>query len=187
MRWLTGTLSGAYSVQGDLRKSEELWPKIEQLQSRLPRKDLLEFQAEEAFRAGDQAGGRQMLESLLKEFPRQDEARAELADSLRRAGEPDRAISVLKDGLQLDPRNDAFLNLLGYAQAASGNLAAALQADDQYMAVRPNDPNPWDTRGDILYESNHDDEAVEAYRKVIGLEAGFRRLRRLYQTGRRLR
>ena len=80
-----------------------------------------------------------------------------------------------------------FLNVLGYAQAATGNLAAALQANDQYMAVRPNDPNPWDTRGDILYKLNHDDEAVEAYRKVIGAEAGFHRLRRLCQTGRRLR
>jgi serine/threonine protein kinase/tetratricopeptide (TPR) repeat protein len=166
-------LSDAYSVQGDLRKSEDLWPKIEQLQSRLPRKNQLQFQAEEAFRAGDQAGGRQILESLLKEFPRQDDARVQLADSLRGVGESDRAISVLKDGLQLDPRNEGFLNTLGYVQAQAGNLAAALQADDQYMAVRPNDPNPWDTRGDILYESNHDDEAVEAYRKVMALKPDF--------------
>jgi serine/threonine protein kinase/tetratricopeptide (TPR) repeat protein len=166
-------LASAYEGQGDLRKSEDLWPKIAQLQSRLPRKDLLEFQAEEAFRAGDQVGGRQILESLLKEFPRQDDARAELADSLRGVGESDRAVSVLKDGLQLDPRNEGFLNSLAYAQAQAGNLPAALQADDQYMAVRPNDPNPWDTRGDTLYESNHDDEAVEAYRKVLALKPDF--------------
>jgi tetratricopeptide (TPR) repeat protein len=50
-------LSGGYAFLGDLRKGQELWPKIEQLQSHLPRKDLLEFQANEAFRAGDQAGG----------------------------------------------------------------------------------------------------------------------------------
>jgi serine/threonine protein kinase/tetratricopeptide (TPR) repeat protein len=166
-------LSSAYSIQGDLRKSEDLWPKIEQLESRLPRKNQLEFQAEEAFRAGDEAGGRQILESLLKEFPRQDDARVELEESLRHGGEPDRAISVLKDGLQLDPRNEGFLNMLAYAQAQAGNLAAALQADDQYMAIRPNDPNPWDTRGDILYEMNHDDEAVEAYRKVLALKPDF--------------
>jgi len=167
-------LSGAYEAQGDLRKSAELWPKIEQLQSRLPRKDLLEFQAEEAFRAGDVAGGRQVLESLLKEFPRQDTARVELAGLLLASfGETDRTISVLKDGLQLDPRNDLLLNMLGYAQAEAGNLAAALQADDRYLAVRPNDPNPWDTRGDILFESNHDDEAVEAYRKAMAIKPDF--------------
>jgi serine/threonine protein kinase/tetratricopeptide (TPR) repeat protein len=166
-------LAGGYAFQGDLRKSQELWPKIEQLQSRLPRQDLLEFQAQEAMRAGDEAEGRHILESLLKEFPRQDNARARLALSLYSADEPDRAISLLKDGLQLDPRNDILLNMLGYSQAVNGNLAAALQANDQYVALRPNDPNPWDTRGDIFYMSNHDDEAVEAYRKVLGIKPDF--------------
>ena len=166
-------LSSAYALQGDLRKSEDLWPKIQQLQSRLPRKDLLQFQAIEAFRAGDLAGGRQKLESLLKEFPRQELARAQLVGSLNSEGEPDQAIQVLKDGLQLDPKNEVFLNMLGYAEAFSGNLAAALQANDLYMAVRPNDPNSWDTRGDILYLLNHDDEAVAAYRKVMELKPDF--------------
>jgi serine/threonine protein kinase/tetratricopeptide (TPR) repeat protein len=166
-------LAGGYVFQGDFRKAQELWPKIQRLQSRLPRQDQLEFQADQALRARDEAGERQILESLLTEFPRQDQARLKLALSLFSAGEPDRAISALKDGLQLDPRNDIFLNQLGYSQALNGNLVAALQADDQYMALRPNDPNPWDTRGDILYMSNHDDEAVEAYRKVIALKPDF--------------
>ena len=166
-------LAGGYAFLGDLRKAQELWTKIEQLQSRLPRNDLLEFQSQEAFRAGDPMKGRQILESLLQEFPRQDQARAQLAQLLNSAGQPDRAISLLKDGLRLDPRNDLFLNQLGYSEATNGNLPAALQADDQYMALRPNDPNPWDTRGDILYISNHDDEAVEAYRKVIALKPDF--------------
>ncbi|HLY60770.1 MAG TPA: protein kinase [Terriglobia bacterium] len=166
-------LSGSYIGQGDLKKSEEVWPKIEQLQSRLPRKDLLQFQAFKAFRAGDEAGGIQKLESLLKEFPREDQARIRLAGALGGEGESDRSISVLKDGLQLDAKNDALLNMLGYGEAFSGNLAAALQANDQYMAIRPNDPNPWDTRGDILYTLNHDDEAVAAYRKVMEMKPDF--------------
>jgi len=73
----------------------------------------------------------------------------------------------------LDLRDDALLNSLVYAQAQTGNLAAALQADDQYRAVRPNDPNPWDDRGDILFESNHDDEAAEAYRGAIAAKPDF--------------
>jgi serine/threonine protein kinase/tetratricopeptide (TPR) repeat protein len=166
-------LAGGYAAMGDLRKSQDLWPKIEQLQSRLPRQYQMEFQAQEAFRAGDITKGNQLLESVLKESPRLDEARAALAQSLFSAGETDRTISVLQDGLQLDPRNEIFLNQFGYTQAAVGNLAAALQANDQYRALRPNDPNPWDTRGDILYTLNHDDEAVEAYRKVLELKPDF--------------
>jgi hypothetical protein len=77
----------------------------------LPRQDLLEFQAQKAFRAGDEAGGRHILESLLEEFPRQDQARAHLPDLLRYGGEPDRAISLVKDGLHLDPQDDTLLNV----------------------------------------------------------------------------
>ena len=166
-------LGGVYQQQGDFRKTDELWAKIAPLQSRLSRLDQLNFQAIQAFRAGDFAASRQILESLLQEFPREDDARVRLAGTLFGAGESERAISVLKDGLQLDPKNEVFLNLLGYGEAFSGDLAAALQANDQYIAVRPNDPNPLDTRGDILYASNHDDEAVESYRKVIGLKPDF--------------
>jgi len=166
-------LTGVYRQQGDFRQADELWPKIEHLQSRLPRKNQLAFQAVEAVRAGDSAAAQQILESLLKEFPREDDARSTLAGSLFTAGEMDRGTSVLKDGLELDPKNEVFLNMLAYAEAFSGNLPAALQADDQYSAVRPNDPNPWDTRGDVLYALNHDDEAVEAYRKVIALKPDF--------------
>ncbi len=166
-------LAGGYAAMGDLHKAQELWPKVQQLQSRLPRQDLLEFQAQEAFRAGDTPRGDRILESLLQEFPRQDDARAALAQSLFGLGENDRAVAVVKAGLQLDPRNEIFLNQFSYAQAAQGNLAGALQANDQYIALRPTDPNPWDSRGDILYESSHDDEAVEAYRKVLALKPDF--------------
>ena len=166
-------LAGGYEAMGDLRKVRELWPKIKQLQSRLPRQKLLEFQALEASLAGDTTHGEELLESVLKEFPREDDARASLAQSLMSSGETDRAISVLKDGLQLDPRNEIFLNELGYAQASKGNLAAALQANDQYIALRPADPNPWDTRGDIYFDSNHDDDAAAAYRKVLELKPDF--------------
>jgi serine/threonine protein kinase/TolB-like protein len=166
-------LSGDHAMLGDQRKSRELWPKIKQFQTRLPRQYLLEFQAQEAFRAGDASGGNQILESLLKEFPRDDEARGTFEEELRQVGEAGRAVSVLQEGLQLDPKNEMLLNGLVYAQGQTGNLAAALQADDQYMTVRPSDPNPWDDRGDVLFEANHDDEAAQAYRRAIAIKPDF--------------
>jgi eukaryotic-like serine/threonine-protein kinase len=166
-------LSLSYQTEGDLKKSQDLVPKIEQLQSHLPRKDLLQFQAFEARRSGDIAGAKQKLESLLEEYPRQESARLSLSQILASEGNLDRSISILKDGLKLDPKDENILNQLGYSEALTGNLAAALQANDQYIAVRPNDPNPFDTRGDILYALNHDDEAVDAYRKVMELKPDF--------------
>jgi eukaryotic-like serine/threonine-protein kinase len=166
-------LGGVYWQQGDIRKSEEMWAKVEKLQSRLPRKTQLSFLAEKANRAGDAAGERQELTTLLKEFPRETDGRFELATSLLNIGEYTPAIQVLQEGLKLDSKDETLLNGLGYAQAMAGNLPAAIQANDQYIAVRPNDPNPFDTRGDIFFMSNKDDQAIEAYRKVLELKPDF--------------
>jgi tetratricopeptide (TPR) repeat protein len=166
-------LGGEYRQQGDLRKSEEAWRKVEQMQSRLPRKDQLWFQAEKALRAGDEEGGRRALESLLAEFPRESAARYRLAGALAGGNQMERAIAVLNEGLTLDPKDEVLLNSAGYFHAIVGNLAAALQANDKYMAIRPGDPNPWDTRGDVFYIVGRDDEAIAAYRKVLELKPDF--------------
>src|SRR4029077_17966803 len=52
-------LAGVYRQEGDFRKTDELWAKIEPLQSRLPRQDLLNFRAIGALRAGDSAAAKQ--------------------------------------------------------------------------------------------------------------------------------
>ena len=52
-------------------------------------------------------------------------------------------------------------------------LAGALAADDQYIAVRPGDPNPMDTRGDLYFMAGHDDDAIASYRKVLELRPDF--------------
>jgi tetratricopeptide (TPR) repeat protein len=87
--------------------------------------------------------------------------------------QPERAVAVLDEGLRLDPKDEILLNQSSYAQMAAGNLAGALQANDKYMVLRPNDPNPWDTRGDVLYWFGRDEEAVSAYRKVLEIKPDF--------------
>jgi eukaryotic-like serine/threonine-protein kinase len=42
-----------------------------------------------------------------------------------------------------------------------------------FAAVRPSDPNPHDSRGDILYLAGRDDEATAAYRKAIEIKPDF--------------
>jgi len=166
-------LGGEYGQEGDLRKSQEAWQKVEQLQSRLPRKDQLWYQAEMASRSGDVERSRQLLASLIADFPRADDARFMLVVTLAGLNQVDQAMGALKEGLALDPHDEILLNQSCYIDALTGNLPAALQANDKYMAIRPADPNPWDTRGDVLFQLGHDDEAVAAYRKVLEVKPDF--------------
>ncbi len=166
-------LSGGYFQHGDLRRANELAIKVGQLQSRLPRYEQLWLQALNAGRSRDLEAQVRARQELLSEFPRDSENRGLLASFLSFLGQRDQALEVFRKGLALDPKNEDLLNFESYVLAAWGDFNGALTASDAYMAVRPGDPNPLDSRGDILYMAGRDDEAVAAYRKVLELKPDF--------------
>lgn len=166
-------LSGAHNFQGDLRKSEEAQQKIEQLQSHLPHKEQLRLQVRRASDSGDIEAKMRALESFLGEYPRESSARTQLARTFLSLNQTERASALLREGLALDAKDEELLNVLCYTEAQAGNLNAALEANDRYMAIRPGDPNPWDTRGDAFFLLGRNEEALAAYRKVLELKPDF--------------
>jgi tetratricopeptide (TPR) repeat protein len=88
-------------------------------------------------------------------------------------GKNEQATQVLQQGLALDPKNEDLLNFQSYGLAFDGDFTGALASNDSYLAIRPGDPNPFDTRGDIFFVAGRDDEAVAAYRKVLELKPDF--------------
>ena len=166
-------LAGQYRLQGDLRRSNELEVQVSQNQSRLPRYEQLALQVLKAARSRDPEAEIAAREQLVSEFPRQSIDRGILINFLGYLGKADRARELLQQGLALDPKNEDLLNFGSYGLAFDGDFTGALAANDSYQAVRPGDPNPLDTRGDILFIAGRDDEAVAAYRKVLELKPDF--------------
>jgi eukaryotic-like serine/threonine-protein kinase len=160
-------LSDQYFQSGDQRKSDEIARKLEPLQSRLPRYDQLVAQGLTADRSRDLEAQVQARQAILAEYPRDSNNRGTLSVRLANLGQRQQALDLLRRGLALDPKNEDLLNYESYQLASEGDLNAALEANDRYQAIRPGDPNPLDTRGDILYEVGRYDDAVAIYRKVI--------------------
>jgi serine/threonine protein kinase len=166
-------LADEYRLQGDLRHGNEIQLKVEQLQSRLPRYDQLTLQAVKASRSQDPEAELAARQQLVSEFPRSTMDRGLLGNILAGAGKREQALELFKQGLALDPKSEDLLNFECYTLAFGGDFNGALAANDAYMAIRPGDPNPLDTRGDVLYIAGRDDEAVAAYRKVLELKPDF--------------
>ena len=101
-------------------------------------------------------------EKLIAEFPRESFHRGVLAGNLAALGHADQARELLRQGLASDPKNEDLLNFESYQLAQAGDINAALADNDRYQAIRPGDPNPFDTRGDILYMAGRYDEAAAA-------------------------
>ncbi len=166
-------LADQYFFQGDLRRSNELAIKVDQMQARLPRFDQLSLQVLKAGRSRDQEAEAAARQTLVSEFPREGNERGILGATLSALGKRDQSLDVFRQGLALDPKNEDLLNLQSYEFANWGDFSSALNANDAYMAIRPGDPNPLDSRGDILFMAGRDDEAVAAYRKVLDLKPDF--------------
>ena len=166
-------LSDEYSRAGDSRRGDEIATRVNQMQSRLPRYEQLSLQVLNVVRSRDLEAMANAREKLIAEFPRDSSQRGVLAGNLSSLGQPEKALELLRQGLALDPKNEELLNFESYHLALSGDFNAALADNDRYQALRPGDPNPLDTRGDILYLAGRNDEASAAYRKVIELKPDF--------------
>ena len=147
--------------------------KAEQLQSRLPRYEQLLLQVLRAGRSRDQEEIVRARQGLMAEFPRDSENRGVLATIQSALGQREQALEVYRQGLALDPKDEDLLNFESYDLAEWGDLNGALAANDRYLALRPTDPNPVDSRGDIFFIAGRDDEAAAAYRKTTELKPDF--------------
>jgi tetratricopeptide (TPR) repeat protein len=166
-------LGGVCSALGQRRQADALRNKVETMQSRLPRKEQLALKVLQSNRAGDYEAAIRAWEALLAEYPRESDQRVALASALHSIGQDERALALLQEGQRLDPNDHYGLNYLCYTYARMGNLQAALETNDRYRSFLPEDPNPWDTRGDVLYLHGRDDEAIAAYNKELELKPDF--------------
>ncbi len=167
------SLAAQYSFEGDLRQANEIQKTLDGMQSRLPRYEQLLYQSRKAALSIDSEAVMASLQQLLAEFPRDSESRALLAQALMGSDQIPESLRVLRAGLELDPKSETLLNVESYVLAIAGDVAGALQENDRYAALRPTDPNPTDSRGDILFLAGRHDEAVAAYRKVLEIRPDF--------------
>jgi hypothetical protein len=65
-------------------------------------------------------------------------------------------------------------NLLGYSYAQISKLDYAINAFEKYIELAPEEPNPYDSMGEILQIEGRIDEAVEQYKKALDKNPDFR-------------
>ena len=84
-----------------------------------------------------------------------------------------RAIPLFEKVLQLDPQFSPVLNRLGYAYAAAGDMPRAEALMQHYVATMPNDPNPEDSYGDILFKAGRYEEARAHFVAALAKDPAF--------------
>lgn len=86
-----------------------------------------------------------------------------LAQALAGNREYDAAVVEFRRGLSLSPDDIVALNSMGYAAAYGGDLPTAIRVLRAYELLRPKDPNPLDSLGDVHFALGHFPEAEKFY------------------------
>ena len=78
----------------------------------------------------------------------------------------DERIENAKIGLKRFPENSLLNNMMGYLMKDKGDLEAAKNHIQIYMTAHPDEPNAYDSMGDILLASGDTSQAKEMFLKA---------------------
>ncbi len=168
-----------YAISGDFKSAHDFTERALALQAHLPRYEQLRLELLHHGQARDVEAGLAVRRQIASEFPKDTENLGELAHLLTFYGRGEEGEALLRRGLAADPKDENLLNFECYNLALAGNFSGALSACDAYQAVRPDDSNPLDTRGDVFFLAGRDDEAIASYRKALEMTRGWQESNKL--------
>ncbi len=141
--------------------------------ARATKKEQMLIAARAAQVAGDTTQTLTILQSITEKYPDEKDAFYLLGQYYFNRRDYSRAIFYFEKSLALDPLYRQSFNQLAYAYDNNGQLDEALRTLDDYQKIAPSEPNPLDSRGDILAGNGRLSEAIAAYAKAIEIEPGF--------------
>ncbi|MCX6835259.1 MAG: tetratricopeptide repeat protein [candidate division Zixibacteria bacterium] len=141
--------------------------------SRATKREQMFIEARAAQVAGDTVQTLAILKSITEQSPDEKDAFFQLGEYYYVRRDYDRAIFYFKKCLMLDPLHRPSYNELAYCYEEDGQLSEALRTLDEYERVAPDEPNPLDSRGDILARNGRLKEAIDSYARAVKKEPSF--------------
>jgi tetratricopeptide (TPR) repeat protein len=92
------------------------------------------------------------------------------ADSYRKTGETDKALSDIRKYLEIYPENSAALGLAGKVEAKAGDNLKALEYFSKNLKLHPGDPECYIDRADSYFVSKSWDLAINDYSMSLDLK-----------------
>ena len=113
----------------------------------------------------DQEG--ELLTTLAERFPSDPGPMFWWANTEANRGNSAEAVAAARRALASDPSFAPAYNLIGYAEVARGDMAAAEQAFRDYIRLAPDEANPYDSFGEFYLGQGKLDEAEAQYEMAL--------------------
>ena len=143
------------------------------LESKASDGERLLIQALEAAATGQPAQQVRYLEQLVAAYP--NDPRPHFLLGFAHLGQQayDQSIADFTSATTLDSTFSPAYNGLGYAYKPIGRYDDAERAFKRYIALIPNEPNPYDSYAELLLKMGRYPESIENYKKALALDPHF--------------
>jgi tetratricopeptide (TPR) repeat protein len=128
--------------------------------------------AQQASADGDVPQIKRHLAELLALHPNDKHVRY-FAGNLTRAFDDTQALEHFTEATKMDSAFAAPYNQIGYVHISRGDYRSAEQALKQYVATRPDRPNPYDSYAELLLRMGRYDESIAQYQKALEKDPQF--------------
>ncbi len=163
-------------ISGEPDKSEFMAKAVKH-SDKASERERLYIAAMAARHAGDHMRAIGILTDLAERYPNFTQAELSIGITYRSLGQPEKAIPYFLKALEIDPLYKEVYNQLAYAYDDVRDLERGIWAINEYIALAPGEPNPYDTRGDLYAHNGNLDGAFESYRKASRMKPGFSTIR----------
>ncbi len=126
-----------------------------------------------AFAAGDRDRELEILNGLAQEYPGDSYLQHFRGVRYYGAERYDEAAAAFNQAIAIDPDFEPAYNMLGYTAFAQGDNAGAEKALKTYQRLAPDDPNPYDSLGELYLRTGRYDEATAEFEKALARDPEF--------------
>ncbi len=152
---------------GDVKAAQKYIKQTKRYAHRLSERDQVYLELAEVRLKGNYDKVISILREGLKRLPADVDIRLQLARTYRGFGYLDRALEEFETVLDMDPNRKMVYNDLGYLFAERGDFTSAIKYIDKYQELAPNEPNPFDSKGEILMMAGRLGEAAEQLKMAL--------------------
>jgi serine/threonine protein kinase/tetratricopeptide (TPR) repeat protein len=139
-------------------------------------RDSLFISSVNSFYAGQTEPGLRSINALIEKYPEDKEALEFLGNVYQhndRIQDLSKAVKMHRRILDMDPLWTSSYNALAYAYEEMGDLEQSLWAINKYVELQPDEPNPYDSRGEIQAQNGQFEEALASYLKALDVKPDF--------------
>lgn len=136
-------------------------------------KEQLYIRSLEAAYNRDIQGTIAVLETIVERYPDEKEAWYQLGRYALGQSRYEDAVRYCRQAIVLDPFYKMAYNNLAYLYPLLGIPDSAIWAINRYINLAPDEPNPYDSRGDIYADMGRLDDAIESYQMAVRIKRDF--------------